>query len=70
MPLPVAESVTLVFVQVNGPSLVAVTDGVVIFWVTVVDDAAVQPFDDVTVTVYVPGVVTTFVDEVPPPDQT
>ena len=42
--------------------------GVAMFCVTVADAVFVQPFDgSVTVTVYVPGVVTAFVVPVPPP---
>ena len=59
---------TLVLAQVNGPSLLVVTVGLVTFSITVVLDVLVHPFAAVTVTVYVPGAVTTFVDEVPPPD--
>ncbi len=43
--------------------------GTVLFCDTVVVATAVQPLVVfVTVTVYVPGAVTTFVDAVPPPD--
>ena len=63
-----AVKVTLVTLHVSGPLLDADATGVVMFWVTVVDAEVMHPFDDVTVTVYVPGIVTTFVDEVPPPD--
>ena len=61
-----AVNVTLVLVQVNGPSFTAAAFGTAISCVTVVLAVVVQPFAAVIVTVYVPGVVTTFVAPVLP----
>jgi len=49
------DKITLVLVQVKGPSLLAVTGGGVVLELTVADAVAVQPFAAVTVTVYVPA---------------
>ena len=57
-----AVKVTLVVMHVNGPSFVALADGTDVSPVTVVVATAVQPLLlFVTVTVYVPAVVTVFV---------
>lgn len=53
-----AESVTIVFVQVIGPLLEAETIGVQTSDMTVVEALDVQPLLCVTVNVYVPDVVT------------
>ena len=47
----------------------AVADGIEVSPDTVVVATAVQPFEAVTVTVYVPAAVTDFVAAVPPPLQ-
>ena len=63
-----AVNVTLVNPQVNIAGAAMLALGVAMFCVTVADAVFVQPFDgSVTVTVYVPGVVTAFVVPVPPP---
>ena len=63
------DKVTLVFVQVNGPSLLAVTLGAVVLPATVTEEVAVQPPCEllVTVTVYIPAEVAVAVAPVPSP---
>jgi hypothetical protein len=63
-----AVRVTLEIEQVIDPGGAIATLGFAIFWLTVVDSAAVHLLTgSVTVTVYVPGVVTFFVAVVCPP---
>ena len=65
---PVAVKVALSPIQI-ATGFPASTAGGVMSCVTTVELDAVHPLDAVTVTVYVPGLVTVFVDDVPPPDQ-
>ena len=67
MPPPLAILVTLVVAQVRCVEPVMLTLGGVMLCVTLVVAVAVQPFEPVTVTVYVPGEVMVAVAFVPKP---